>query len=121
MACVDLSPIALPPAPLLPFDATGREDWAIPDAWADYLELVETLGRCLHPDKRGFIPEKTPKLLERLGVDTEAFIEHGTRFLKEFGHAVGKPASLIDLAARRQARFLRGIHAAQRVFEKKAA
>ncbi len=95
--------------------------WAIPDAWADYLEFVETLGRCLHPDKRGFIPEKTPRLLERLGVDTAAFIERGTRFLKEFGHAVGKPASLIELAARRQARFLRGLSAAKDMFEKKAA
>ena len=111
----------LTPAPLMPFDATGREDWAIPFAFADYLELVETLGRCLHPHKRGFIPEKTPKLLDRLGIDLEAFINRGTHFLQEFGHAVGKPASLIDLAARRQAKFLRGIHAAQSVFEKRAA
>lgn len=112
---------ALPPAPLMPFDATGREDWAIPYAWGEYLELVETLGRCLHPNKRGIIPEATPRLLERLGVDTEAFIEHGTRFLKEFGHAVGKLAALIELASRRQAKFLRGMRAAQSVFELKMA
>ncbi len=100
-------------APLMPFDATGRETWAIPFAWPDYLELVETLGRCLHPEKRGRIPEGTPRLLERLGIDTAAFIEHGARFLKEFGSAVGKPASLIELAARRQAKFLWGMRAAQ--------
>ncbi len=117
----DTAQAALLPAPLMPFDATGREAWAIPYAWADYLELVETLGRCLHPLKRGIIPQRTPKLLERLGVDTEAFIEHGTMFLKEFGHAVGKPASLIELAARRQAKFLRGMSAAKSVFEKRVA
>jgi len=99
------------PASLLPFDATGREGWAIPYAFEDYIELVETLGRCLHPKKRGFIPERTPKILDRLGIDTSAFIEHGTRFLKAFGHAVGKPAALIELAARRQAKFLRGMRA----------
>lgn len=112
---------ALIPAPLMPFDATGREPWAIPFAWPHYVELVETLGRCLHPHKRGRIPERTPQLLERLGIDTEAFIAHGTRFLKEFGHAVGKPASLIDLAARRQAKFLRGMMTARTVFMEQAA
>lgn len=103
-------------APLLPFDATGREDWALPFAWEDYLELVETVGRCLHPKKRGYIPEQTPRLLERLGIDTAAFIEHGTKFLQEFGSAVGKPAALIELAAQRQAKYLRGIRAARRLF-----
>jgi REP element-mobilizing transposase RayT len=111
----------LAPAPLMPFDATGREAWAIPYAFEDYVELVETLGRCLHPEKRGLIPERTPKLLDRLGIDTAAFIEHGTRFLKEFGHAVGKPASLIELAAKRQAKFLRGMGAARRCFGRQAA
>jgi len=111
----------LSPAPLLPFDATGREAWAIPYALEDYVELVETLGRCVHPKKRGFIPEKTPKLLDRLGFDTAAFIEHSTTLLKEFGSAVGKPAALIEYAAQRQAKFLRGMRAACCVFEKKAA
>jgi hypothetical protein len=50
-----------------------------------------------------------------------AFIEHGTKFLKEFGSAIGKPAALVELAARRQAKFLRGMRAASCVFEKKAA
>jgi len=111
----------LTPAPLLPFDATGREDWAIPFAFEDYIDLIETLGRCVHPNKRGSIPEKTPKLLERLGIDTEAFIEHATSLLKAFGSAIGKPAALIELAARRQAKFLRGMKAANRVFESQAA
>jgi REP element-mobilizing transposase RayT len=112
---------ALKPAPLMPFDATGRLAWAIPYALEDYLELVETLGRCLHPAKRGQIPETTPKLLVRVGIDSEAFIAFGTRFLKEFGTAVGKPARLIELAAQRQAKFLRGMRLARVVFEPKAA
>ena len=112
---------ALTPAPLMPFDATGREDWAIPFAFEDYVELVEAVGRCVHPKKRGRIPEKTPKLLARLGINTEAFIEHGTRVLKEFGHAVGKPARLVELAAQRQSKFLRGMRTARQVFVQKAA
>lgn len=110
-----LAPIAV--APLMPFDATGRQDWAIPFAWADYLDLVETLGRCAHPHKRGAIPASTPRLLERLGIDREAFIAQGTHFLQAFGQAVGKPARLAEHAAQRQAKYLRGMGAARRAFE----
>ncbi|MCG5513281.1 transposase [Ectothiorhodospira shaposhnikovii] len=113
-----LAPLAV--APLMPFDATGREPWAVPFAWADYLALVEVLGRCVHPAKRGFMPAQTPKLLDRLGMDAEAFIAHGTSLLQAFGHAVGKPAKLVEHAACRQAKFLRGMGAARRVFERRA-
>jgi hypothetical protein len=34
---------SLPEAPLMPFDATGRFEQAIPFAFADYLELVDTV------------------------------------------------------------------------------
>lgn len=121
IAAVHQSLAGLKPAPLLPFDATGREDWAIPHAFEDYIELVEAMGRCLHPAKRGFIPQRAPRLVDRLGIDTQAFIEYGAKFLKAFGTAVGKPAALIDLAAKRQARFLRGMRAAKQVFERQAA
>jgi hypothetical protein len=107
----------LPMAPLLPFDATGHEDWALPCALEDYVELVETVGRCIHPKKRGHIPETAPRLLQRLGMDTEAFITLSTRLLKEFGHAVGTPESLLELAARRQARYLRGMTAARKMMD----
>jgi REP element-mobilizing transposase RayT len=112
---------ALAPAPLLPFDATGREAWAIAFAFEDYVELVETLGRSLHPNKRGLIPAHTPRLLTRLGMDTEAFINFGSHFLQEFGAFIGHPAKLVTLAAQRQARFLRGIAAARRLFHPRAA
>jgi hypothetical protein len=111
----------LPLAPLMPFDATGREAQAIPFAFDDYLELVETLGRCVHPTKRGRIPERMPKLLERLDIDAKGFSAYAARFLKEFGAAVGTPAHLTELAVARNVKFLRGMRAAREAFEKKAA
>jgi hypothetical protein len=96
--------------------ANAREAWAIPFAWADYLDLVETLGRCVHPAKKGFIPEQTPRLLDRLGMDAEAFISQSASFLQAFGQAVGTPERLVQQAAQRQVRFLRGMDTARRVF-----
>jgi hypothetical protein len=110
---------ALPEAPLMPFDATGRFEQAVPFGLEEYLELVDTMGRAVHPSKRGVIPPSTPALLTRLGMDGEAFIACADHFFKDFAGAVGTPANLIEVAAQRQQRALRGLAAAKRVFEAK--
>lgn len=107
---------ALPAAPLMPFDPTGRFALAIPFGLAEYIELVDTLGRAVHPAKRGFIPPSTPSVLVRLGLDAEAFILAADHFFKDFASAVGTPAKLIEIASARQQRALRGLAAAKRVF-----
>ena len=54
-------------------------------------------------------------------MNAETFIAAADHFFKDFAHAVGPPAKLIQLAAHRQSRALRGMAAARRVFEVKAA
>ncbi|MDP3668642.1 MAG: hypothetical protein Q8R69_03005 [Telluria sp.] len=70
----------------------------------------------MHPAKRGFIGPDEPAILERLEIDSEAFISLSGHFLQEFGSAVGAPAQLIELCERRQTKFLRGMRAARQVF-----
>jgi len=108
-------------APLMPFDATEQLPWAVPFAFADYLELVDWTGRALRADKPGYIKAQEPKILARLGMDGERFVGYSERLLKAFGTAVGAPASLTNLCARRQAKYLRGIRAARAVFVAKRA
>ena len=103
----------LPESPLMPFDATGQFQQAIPFSFEDYLQLVDTVGRTIRTDKKGYIPGETPKILARLNIDTDTFIEHASRFLKEFGHAVGRPEAMVAHAAKRQAKYLRGIQTAR--------
>ena len=112
---------ALPLQPLLTFDGTCRLRAAIPFSFEDYLDLVETTGRSLHPGKRGLITERVPKLLERLEIDPERFIDCATDLMKQFGSAVGAPAHLTELCAQRQVKYLRGINAARGAFGQKAA
>ncbi|MCK6413148.1 MAG: transposase [Azonexus sp.] len=112
---------ALPLQPLLTFDGTCRLRAAIPFAFEDYLDLVETTGRSLHPGKRGLITERVPKLLQRLAIDPERFIDCATDLMKQFGSAVGAPAHLTELCAVRQVKYLRGIRAARQAFERNAA
>ena len=107
--------------PLMPFDGTSRLAAAIPFALDDYLELVEMTGRCLHPGKRGMIAKHVPKLLLRLEIDPERFIDCATNLLRHFGSAIGAPAHLTALCVDRQVKYLRGINAAREAFGRKAA
>ena len=61
----------LPEAPLMPFDGSSHTDihTALPFTLADYLELVDTTGRQLRPNKRGAIAEQLLPLVTRLGID----------------------------------------------------
>jgi len=112
LCCIEAT-LPLPKASLMPFDATGRFRQGIPFSFEDYLELVDTVGRTIRTDKKGYIPEATPKILIRLDIDTDTFIEHASRFLKEFGHAIGRPESMVAHAAKRQTKYLRGIKTAR--------
>jgi REP element-mobilizing transposase RayT len=112
---------ALPLQPLLPFDGTGRLRAAIPFAFEDYVDLVETTGRCVHPEKRGRIDGKVPVLLQRLGICPERFIDCASDMLKRFGSAVGAPEHLTELCAARQVKYLRGIAIARHAFGPMAA
>jgi len=51
-----------------------------------------------------------------LDIDTDTFIEHASRFLKEFGHAIGRPESMVAHAAKRQTKYLRGIKTARAMY-----
>ena len=105
----------------LPFDATGRMAAAIPFAFDDYLELVDSTGRVIREDKRGYIPGETPKILERLNIDPEQFIATAGRMLQQFGTAIGTPEHLAEHCVTRNVAFLRGMGAARALFEWKAA
>ena len=56
-----------------------------------------------------------PPLLQHLCMDAEAFMTCADTFLHSFANAVGTPASLAQLAARRQARALRGMATARQM------
>ena len=115
-AAADPDRLPVPEAPLLPFEPGEHLKTSIPFALDDYLELIDTVGRAVHPKKRGFIPDATPAILQRLGISTEAFIQNADQFLKRFGTAVGHPAKLIDLAVARNVRYLRGMTKSKALF-----
>jgi len=69
----------VPCAPLLGF-ATNRELPSIPFTLPDYLQLLDSVGRAVYPDKKGSISEHSPAILQRLGINVAVFVEHSNQF-----------------------------------------
>ena len=83
-----LSPITdsmirkLKPAQLIPLD--NQNPKALPFNLIDYLELVDWTGRIIREDKRGYIKQSVPPILERLTVDKHTWLININQFEKVF-------------------------------------
>lgn len=62
----------------------------------DYIELIDITGRCIRKDKSGYIDEKQPEILKRLGISAENWLTLTTQFTKSFHGAVGHADVLND-------------------------
>ncbi len=76
----------------------------------DYLELVDWAGRTIREGKRGAIPSDIPPILQRMGLEPGAFVNH-LRGHKGRPHPVVlRPVSKIRAAAKQLGqRFFKGM------------
>lgn len=61
---------------------------------SDYLELVDNTGRVLRNNKRGAISASSEKILSRLDVDEDQWLEMAENFEECFSSFVGGESSL---------------------------
>ena len=92
----------LPKAHLMPFDGNSHTSIsnAIPFTRADYFQLVETTGRLIREDKRGFIDRRIPPILQRLSINADDWLDHIKQFGFSYGRAVGSKEKLKQFAKR---------------------
>ena len=109
---------AAPKPALLPFAQALRadEEAALPFNVQDYLDLLDTTGRAVHPAKRGAIPETIPRLLATLGVAPDAWLDSVVALHASFRSFMGSPHRLSALAEQRGWRWIRGQSAARRLY-----
>ena len=67
---------------------------ALPFDLTDYTQLVELTGRCIREDKRGFIEDNLPDILQRLGICSEHWLILTPQFRKVFHGVVGNSQTL---------------------------
>ena len=68
---------------------------------ADYIAIVETVGRTSDGRKRGMIPSHVRSALAGLRIDVDRWLKVATSPTRLFGTAIGSAASLALEAARR--------------------
>lgn len=84
----------------------------------DYLELVDWAGRSICPGKRGYIPEYSPPIVNRLGLEPENFLQHmeGKRPHLSLTHAIGRLEKLHEYARQLRVQFIRGYKLGQVIY-----
>ena len=95
---------------LLPFvDCTNNKETAIPFELNDYIALVDWSGRAILHNKRGSIPDNTPPILHRLGIDEKSWVQHIHYFERQFPTAAGNIDKLRQLAEKTSRSWIKGM------------
>ena len=68
----------------------------IPFHFADYLELIDWTGRAMRHDKKGFIDNQRPKLLNELGISPEAWLTSAKEFRRQYSGISGRWDSMCE-------------------------
>jgi hypothetical protein len=86
------------PSTLLAFIGNPRKNMpkGLPFELKDYLKLIDLTGRCIREDKRGYIEENQPAILNRLNISVENWLIITTEFSRQFHGAIGHEDVLSD-------------------------
>lgn len=98
------------------FIGSKEQGTGIPFSLTDYLELADWTGRCVHPKKKGFIPETTPKILHQLGLDEATWLETVTSFKSKFHTFIGSEQQLKTACEQHQKQWTKGLSLCRRLF-----
>ena len=75
-------------------------DAALPISREDYFDLVDSTGRCIRDDKRGFISAKNEKIILQLSIDPKRWLEHVNDFSQRYGDCAGSKESIEHFSAK---------------------
>jgi len=75
----------------------GEDD--IPYNLSDYLDLVDSTGRAILANKKGFIPDDLPPILNRLGLDDTTWMDELNQFKFQRKKAIGTVQQLKNFVA----------------------
>lgn len=97
---------------LLPFANKARASdqyKAIPFELNEYIALVDWSGRAILYNKRGSIPESTPPILHRLGINENDWVNHIHYFERQFPTVAGNIDKLKALAESTSRKWIKGM------------
>jgi REP element-mobilizing transposase RayT len=87
---------------LVQFDGAMHlsQQMGIPFHFADYLELIDWTGRAIRLDKKGYIDNQRPKLLNELGIAPDAWLTSAKEFRRQYSGISGRWDSMCEFKKR---------------------
>lgn len=89
---------------------------SIPYHLKDYFELIDWTGRIIRDDKRGYIDDTTPKLLDKLNIQSDNWIETVNGFTHHFHQYIGNEQQLKTICVQQNRKWVQGIKLCQQLF-----
>ena len=82
----------IPHKSLVQFDGAAHlnAQVGIPFHFADYLELIDWTSRAIRLDKKGYIDNQRPKLLNELGIAPDAWLTSAKEFRRQYSGISGR-------------------------------
>jgi len=87
----------------------GKEVEGIPYTFMDYLELADWTGRAVREDKTGFISDNEPKIINKLGIDSEIWLDTVNDYSEGYHAFVGSEAQLKTICENTGRKWLSGM------------
>jgi len=66
----------------------------IPYYLSDYIALVDYTGKCIHPNKKGYIENDIPDILDRLEIHPDTWLEEMKQYKISGKNAIGTVAQI---------------------------
>jgi hypothetical protein len=93
----------------------------IPISLDDYIKLARWTVQAWRSGEPKTIPADLEAVLEGLDIRADAWQQSLEDYEQEFGHAVGPPSALAEVAARMEGHHIKGIAASRRLFRESSA
>ena len=105
--------------PLADASRTGRRAsdlGTLPVSLDDYVRLLRWTAQQLRSGQRDTIPADLATVLDHFDVQHDSWLDTVDKYETAFGHAVGRPDSLVAVAERMELQHLKGIAACRAAF-----
>ena len=94
----------------------GQQKDGIPFSFRDYLELADWTGRAVREDKTGHISDNEPKILEKLGVETDIWLKMIHQYTERSYSHLGNEDELKSVCQSTGQKWLAGIRHCRLLF-----
>ena len=89
----------------------------IPYSLKDYFELADWTGRAVRDDKRGYIPDKEPKIISKLGIDVDIWLDTVKEYGESYHAFVGSEKQLKKVCENTGKKWLAGIKSSRVLYQ----